>query len=275
VAESHDDRSFGKRFKFNPKRGNDGYRCAPPILRILKRLVLVGGGHSHLFVLEAFGKQPMTGVEITLVNRGRHAPYSGMLPGLIAGHYSFLDCHIDLKRLCRFAKVRFVDDEVSSIDLQRNLVQLRGGMHPIAYDLASIDTGSTPPLDTPGAKAAVVPIKPIENFLHAWVALQSRMLEVKRALRIALVGGGAASVEVGLAMHHKLHQLAPQHPPIFEIVTDEASILTTHNAFVRHHFQRLLERRGFAVRAISRVASIDNGALNFRDGRRASSDFVV
>jgi selenide,water dikinase len=37
------------------------------------------------------------------VNPGPHAIYSGMLPGLIAGHYALDDCRIDLARLCRFA----------------------------------------------------------------------------------------------------------------------------------------------------------------------------
>jgi len=54
----------------------------------MKRLVLIGGGHSHVEVLRRFGRNPAAGTELTLVSPNPDAPYSGMLPGWIAGHYS-------------------------------------------------------------------------------------------------------------------------------------------------------------------------------------------
>src|SRR5499427_6083269 len=169
-------------------------------------LVLVGGGHAHVHVLKSFGMRPVPGVRVTLISRDVETPYSGMLPGYVAGHYSFAEGHIDLGRLAHFAGARLIRDEAVGLDRAAPSVLTRGHP-PIRWDLLSIDIGSAPRSeDVPGAAAHTIAVKPIARFAARWEALLARAPEMPR-LRLAVVGGGAGGVELALAAEHRLARL--------------------------------------------------------------------
>src|SRR5687767_9140785 len=92
---------------------------------LLKDLVLVGGGHSHVHVVRSFGMKPMPGVRLTVIGRDVETPYSGMIPGFVAGHYTFEECHIDLARLAANSGARLIHAEAVGIDRDKRRVLLR------------------------------------------------------------------------------------------------------------------------------------------------------
>src|SRR4030095_4582008 len=95
------------------------------------RLVLVGGGHTHVEVLRRFALQPESELDLTLISPSPLAAYSGMLPGLVAGHYSVAEAHIDLLPLTQWAKARFLRDTVVELDLTtKTLALAAGGAEP-------------------------------------------------------------------------------------------------------------------------------------------------
>ena len=160
---------------------------------IAQDLVLVGGGHAHVHVLKRFGMRPVPGVRLTLVTRDVETPYSGMLPGYVAGLYSFAECHIDLVRLARFAGARLIHDEAVGLDRGHRQILCRAHP-PIRYDILSLDIGSTPRMgDVAGAAEHTVSVKPIDRFGERWEALLDRARELGH-MRLAIVGGGAGGV---------------------------------------------------------------------------------
>ncbi|MDH4411940.1 MAG: hypothetical protein QE484_01445, partial [Rhizobium sp.] len=86
-------------------------------------IVLLGGGHAHVEVVRRLGRLGL-GASITLVSPSRHAPYSGMLPGHIAGEYGFDDFHIDLASLCARFGVTFLETLATGIYPVRKMVAL-------------------------------------------------------------------------------------------------------------------------------------------------------
>jgi selenide,water dikinase len=247
---------------------------------ILRDIVLVGGGHSHVGVLKSFGMRPMPGVRITLICTDMHTPYSGMLPGYVAGHYDYDEVHIDLSRLAVFAGARLYRDEVVGLDRVNKKVLCRN-RPPVPYDQLSINIGSTPQLaQVPGATENAVAVKPIQRFNDRWLALLDRVRLQPRKLTIAVVGAGAGGVELLLAMQFRLRNelLALSRNPddlMFHLFTNSPTILPTHNSFVRSRFDAVLAARGVVVHHNAGVTKVFAGRLQTANGETLAADEVI
>lgn len=247
---------------------------------VLRDLVLVGGGHSHVGVLRMFAMKPEPGLRITLVCTDVDTPYSGMLPGYVAGHYAFDEVHIDLGRLAAFAGARMIRGTVTGIDRGARRVILRD-RPALPYDLVSINTGSTPDVvGVPGAEANVVPVKPIGRFDRRWRDLLDRVRALHVPMTVAVVGGGAGGVELLLAMQYRLRrelEALGRSPALlrFVLLTAGPTILPTHSAGVRRRFEAVLRDRQVSVHPQAEVVEAAPGRLRLRDGRSVDADEVL
>lgn len=167
-------------------------------------IVLIGGGHSHAAFLQLWAKKPLAGVRLTLVSPQVQSAYSGMLPGMIAGHYSFSDIHIDLPRLCGAAGARFVQACAHHIDPVEKKVSLLG-RPDLEYDLVSLDVGATPCRKIPGSDLAI-PVKPVGHFHRYWQQLKQQVQGEHKPLRLGIVGGGLGGCELAMAMSWALEE---------------------------------------------------------------------
>src|SRR5437764_1528878 len=230
---------------------------------IAQDLVLVGGGHAHVHVLKRFGMRPADGVRVTLITRDVETPYSGMLPGYVAGQYSFAECHIDLVRLARFAGARLIHDEAVGLDRIGQRVTCRDHP-PIRYDVVSLDIGSTPRLDdVPGAAEHTISVKPISRFGERWEALLERARR-QRHIRLAIVGGGAGGVELALAAEHRLRARLGAAPEVTLVTREE--LLPSHNDAVRCRFASIFRERGIRLLTGTPIVRVEPGRLIAADG---------
>ncbi len=242
-------------------------------------IVLVGGGHAHVHVLAAFGKWRAPNVRVTLVARDLMTPYSGMLPGMIAGLYSRGQAHIDLARLCAATGTRLVHASAAGLDrVNRQVICM--DQPPVPYDFVSLDVGSTPSLDAiPGAREYGIAVKPIGDFLDKFDRLRARCAEPGGPRRIAVIGGGAGGVELLLSARTRLRADAPGagiDPDAFsfQLVTD-GEILPTHNARVRTAFRRVFAEREIALSERRAVTALRAGAIVLADGATLAADAVL
>jgi len=247
---------------------------------VVKDLILIGGGHSHVSVLRKFGMKPLPGVRLTMICRDVHTPYSGMLPGLLAGHYDFDETHIDLGPLSQFAKARFYHDEVVGLDLAGKRI-LCANRPPVPYDLLSINIGSAPATQLiPGATENTMPVKPIAQFYAHWESMLKRLLERDSPARIGVIGGGAGGVELILALRYRLqHELESRGRTFdhlsFHLVTNMENVLHTHNSRVSEIFRGELITRGVQLHTSHAVVNVEPNAVHCANGTVLAFDEIL
>lgn len=234
----------------------------------VKDLVLVGGGHAHVHTLKMFGMNPMPGVRVTLITRDIETPYSGMLPGFVAGFYSHEECHIDLGKLCNFANARMLHVEANGLDVYRKEIYCSDGRPPIKYDVISIDIGISPktipsarPFGNRDVRTSITPVKPIDRFANRWDIILERVLNVYKdggeisslkKFYICVVGGGAGGVELAFALHQRIYNelkkrkmdesFAESYSDTSAIANNiEVKILTRGNTLVSSHSKQVQE----------------------------------
>ena len=169
---------------------------------IKKDLVLLGAGHSNIEVIRYLGKQKLKGLRITLVSNDTYTTYSGMVPGYIEGKYNWNEINIDLIKLCYKNNIKIVIAEVSRISGKQNKVFLKK-RPPIEFDILSVNLGiRSNTEDIIGAEKYALPLKPISQVNKTLKSILNN-----KSKNIAIIGAGAAGVEVSLALNKRFKEM--------------------------------------------------------------------
>ncbi len=243
-------------------------------LPLTRDIVLIGGGHAHALLARMWGMKPLAGARLTLINPAPTAPYSGMLPGHIAGHYRRQQLEIDLVRLARFAGVRLVLDRVVGIDRAARRVQLERGPD-IFYDVASINVGITTELpDIPGFSEHALGAKPLDRYVTRWAEFTGEVAQGLSRPEVVVIGGGVAGVELALAMMYRLRRLGAGQAHV-TVIEAGAQPLGGLAAGTRARLLREMERAGVVLMTNTKVARIAAGAVHLEGGGRLDSGLTL
>lgn len=238
----------------------------------MNRLVLVGGGHAHVHVLAALAARPFAATQVTLVSPYSRQIYSGMLPGWISGHYAIEDCALALDSLARRAGVRLVQTSCGGLDLESRRLRCASG-ETIPFDYASIDVGpAAGHLD--GAAEHALPVRPIEGLVAAWPALLDRVRTHAGEFRLAVVGDGAAAVELAFAMQARFAAEGLRHARL-TLVGGNREALAGFPFLLRHKAAKLLAAQGIAHLGRRRVVGLRADHLLLEDGTRLATDAAL
>ncbi len=230
--------------------------------------MLIGGGHTHALFLDLWARSPLPDVRVRIINPSTHAPYTGMLPGFIAGHYTRRDLDIDLAALADRAGAELIIGAVDHIDPMGKKVRI-AGKGPIAYDVASLNIGisSTVP-DISGANEFAVPAKPLGAFSEEW----ERFLHSDRPARIAVIGAGVAGVELALAMSFALQQ-AGRPAEIFLI--DRSQALSGLPAKASNFLRQRLKAYNVSLIEHCSIQQVCDHSVILGDGRLLEAEFIL
>ena len=258
-----------------------GFDSRPlPPSRGLMDIVLIGGGHAHVEVLRSALMTPVSGARLTLVTRDVATPYSGMIPGYLAGLYTRAEAHIDLVPLAARAGARLIHAAATGLDPETRQVHFED-RPPLRFDVASLDIGSRPASDgIAGSGTYGLPVKPVDRFLERWQFVEAAARRASGPYRVTMVGGGAAGVEVSLALHRRLsdHMAEAGSDPallVFTVVTADSALLADHAAGAGRRLARALARAEIGVCLNAPVVAIEDGRVRLADGSVLASDVTI
>ncbi|HEY0515311.1 MAG TPA: FAD-dependent oxidoreductase [Thermoanaerobaculia bacterium] len=241
----------------------------------MKRLLLVGAGHAHLEILRRLILEPLPEVELSVVSLGPLHHYSGMVPGYLQETYREEEIAVRVPDLVRRTGGRFVAGRAVGVEPgeRRVKIETAEGVWEVPYDVVSFGVGSnTAGIDAPRVAGEAQRIKPIERV----VALRHRLQELaceNGSIPFAVVGGGAAGVEISLAIEAVMRKAGRARR--ITILDSGERILSGYRDRFRERAAGILVERGIEVRTGERVQAVRPDEVETEDGGTVPSRLTV
>ncbi|WP_347331471.1 FAD-dependent oxidoreductase [Marinimicrobium locisalis] len=243
----------------------------------MRTLLLVGGGLTHALYLANARRLLPGDVRVVLISPERFVPYSSMLPGLIAGHYRFRDCHIDLGHLCRTTDTELTFGRIENLDPEKRQIRLDSG-ETLAFDLVSLNTGLQPGDPMPGLETHGMTIRPISRFLPQWQETLERLRRRERTApaHLGVIGGNVDGVEVAFAIRERLNRDEHLKAPVtVHLIHADGKLLPEFPLAAQLRAAQLLQAHEIREHPLFQINRIDTNRILTQRHQHLPMDEVV
>lgn len=234
----------------------------------MKKLIMAGAGHAHLFSIAHIGQLIRAGYSVTVIGPDDYHYYSGMGPGLLAGLYQPDETRFAVRKMTEARGGNFVCGLIERIQPDQNRIQLTDGK-TLDYDVLSCNLGSDVVPFAPTANS-ILPVKPIENLYAAGREIARRLQN--ESLRVLVIGGGAAGVEIA----GNLFRLGALTKGNLDItLLSQSDILTRYAPKMRKLALASFSRRGIRVYEQISVAGFSGKEVLLNNGNALPFDYAI
>jgi selenide,water dikinase len=230
----------------------------------MKTLIMIGAGHSNLVAIGELLPRASKTFRVILVSDVSLAPYSGMLPGFLAGFYKEEEILFDLEKLRNHYGFELIIDAAVEVNSAQNCIRLSSGS-VLTYDCLSINTGiwPTPLLTDKESEERIIYAKPLSHLIPKC----KQFLNTKARLQIAVVGAGSAGIEVASA-------LAIRVKGKVTLFSNTETILPELSVRVREKILSQLTLLEIKIESNAKVISYLDNKITLEDGRHYACDFA-
>jgi len=223
-------------------------------------ILLLGAGHANLLAVAPL-RRDLPQARITLIDAARHAIYSGMFPGHVAGLHAAGDLCVDLTGFAARHGIRFQQARVTGIDPLARQAVLNDGTR-LGYGLAALDLGShTAMPEIAGFARHAVAIKPLDGFA-------ARLDAIPATAPVAIIGGGVAGAEMALALARRLSGRVT-------LIEAGDAIAQTLGPRAQAALHKALTRAGVRMLTGAQVVQVGARSVMLRDGQSVASALTI
>ena len=229
----------------------------------MKKIIFVGAGHANLEIIKSLSSNHGRDATYTLISPEKRTYYSGLIPRFVLGELQNKDLAIDLERLCKLNKLTFVQAMVLKIDPDKKILLASDGT-AFEFDYLFLNIGGAPTklATDPESESRSVYVKPIPSFIEKWREIQ-RECSSCRELSFAVVGGGAASIEVATALNLRLRKNGANRSRV-HLFTRDMALAKNYESKISLSLLRSLQQAGIEVHFDHEVVETKKRHLIFR-----------
>ncbi|MGE3975320.1 MAG: FAD-dependent oxidoreductase [Bdellovibrionales bacterium] len=237
----------------------------------MENIVLLGAGHANLEVIKHLSPSARTKCRIVLVSESDRIFYSGLLPRHIMGEVKIDELTIDLTTFCKAKGVDLIISSAKSISPTKKAIDLQNG-NSIVFDYLIINTGGETTRLQTNAPFRTIYVKPLPTFIEQWREVQ-RICSSCQRLDFVIVGGGAASVELAIAIKLRLLNNNSIGSSV-HIITRGDRLCENYTSAISTELERATAALGIVIHYEENLTAIPESEIVLTDGKRLSYDYV-